>query len=79
MVNNINKSLFLVLPVLTIILMLNNLNGVGIQRINNPISINKKDALELLKSQYNISEIIALVFYGRRNSVKILLRYLEIN
>jgi hypothetical protein len=34
--------------------MLNNLNGVGIQRINNPISINKKDALELLKSQYNI-------------------------
>jgi hypothetical protein len=79
MVNIRNKSLFLLIILLTIILILNNPNDIEIQRIINPISINKKGALEFLKAQHNISEIIALVFYGRRSSVKILLRYLEIN
>jgi hypothetical protein len=39
----------------------------------------KKDLINILKQKYNITEIIALVFYGRTKSVKILLRYLEIN
>ena len=73
------KTLFLLILLLTIILILNNQTGVGIQSNINPISINKKDALQSLKSQHNISEITGLVFYGRRSSVKILLRYLEIN
>jgi hypothetical protein len=79
MAPRIKKTLFLLILLLTIILILNNQTAVGIQSNINPISINKKDALQSLKSQYNISEIIALVFYGRRSSVKILLRYLEIN
>ena len=39
----------------------------------------KHSTINSLKKQNNISEIIGLVFYGRRNSVKILLRYLDIN
>jgi hypothetical protein len=79
MAPSIKKTLFLLILLLTIILILNNQTGVGIQSNINPISINKKDSLQSLKSQHNISEITGLVFYGRRSSVKILLRYLEIN
>jgi hypothetical protein len=63
MPTSINKSIFLLILLLTIILILNNQNGIRIQSNVSPISINKKDALESLKTQHNISEIKALVFY----------------
>ena len=40
---------------------------------------NKNESLDILKAKNNISKIVGLVLYGRRSSVSILVRYLDIN
>ena len=48
---------------------------------NNENLFNKRNNSELiaLKLKHNITQIIGLVFYGRKNLVKILIRYLDLN
>ena len=80
-------GIFYLLIILIIILFINNLinnlfdnyKSYFISHQNDSLQILKKDAINSFKTKNNMSEIIGLVFYGRRNSVKILLRYLDIN
>ena len=57
----------------------NNCKMTSFAELKNADKISKQDALRALKEEYKINEIIALVFYGRTDSVSILIRYLDIN